>query len=378
MPAFALPPNTRAVGTVDPAGDMDAVVNVLNHSLLQRVFYLDQYGADPTGSATSDAAWTACYADATAALQTNGGAMIVFGCGQYRFSVNTAIITDSRIGIRGQGRVATTIYTTGSSGVLLTTTGATSNSSQGAAPVSGFNLFGGSAGAGVAGIKYGDRLNGSLTDVSASQFGGSGGRGIWIQDNTANSEGSFIQAAADNCTVCFDFDQVTPQASGGSVDYSHMFLHLGLTTSVPGVSSTGVRFQNGMHCYGASVHISGNVRASTGLTATVLQVGNSTSDVSHISSTNLNVAVECDPPTGGSGTVNDVLIQGVDAFKGIVMCHGQFMIPGFGGTITAGTITSPAIVTMWGRFNSSVGIFSSHGTLTSLGSGAAGLWTYSG
>ncbi len=339
------------------------------------VLYLDDYGADPTGSALSDAAWTAAYSAATAALQTHAGAAIVLGGGQYRFSVGTIAITDSRIGLRGQGRQATTIYTTGSSGTLVSVTGATANASQGAATVSGFNLYGGSAGAGVAGMLYGDRLNGTLFDVSASLFTGAGGRGFWFQDNTANSEGSEISVAADNCAVCFDFDQVTPQASGGSFDYSRIFLHLGLSTSGSGVSSTGLRVQNGMHLYGGSLQMSGNVRADTGHTATVVQVGNSGTDVSHISSAAVNIGVEAD---SGAGTIHDVLIQGADAFKGIVMCHGQFIIPSFGGTITAGSVTAPAVLTMWGRFNNSVGIFASHGTLTSLGSAAAGLWTYSG
>jgi hypothetical protein len=336
-------------------------------------FWLDDYGADPTGAALSDTAWTAAYAAATAALQTHGGAMVVLGCGQYRFSVNTVSVTDSRIGLAGQGRVATTIYTTGSSGVLVSCTGATANSSQGAAPVSGFNAYGGLAGAGVAGVLYGDRLNGCLTDVSASLFGGAGGRGFWFRDNTALSEGSFIVVSADNSTVCFDFDQVTPQAAGGSFDYSHIYLHLGLSTAGSGVSSTGLRFQNGMHCFGSSLQMSGNVRASTGLTATVIQVGNSITDVSHISDTNLNVVVEADP---GAGTVNDVLIQGADAFKGIIKCHGQIAFPPFGGTVTAGTITSPAKILMWGYFNSPV--FSSHGTLTAIGALGTGLAEYSG
>jgi hypothetical protein len=369
---YNLPPNTRAVGTVNPGPDMDAVVDVLNHSVYQRVFYLDQYGADPTGVATSDAAWTACYTDAAAALQTNAGAMIVLGCGQYRFSVNTVSVTDYRIGLRGQGKPATTIYTTGNTGTLVNVTGA-GGGSQGSAPVTGFNLYGWSAGAGVVGMRYGDRLNGTMTDVSASGFTGTGGKGFWFQDTTGNnSEGSVFALASDNNTVCYDFDAVTP-ASGASVDYSDIYLHLGLTTTTTGVNAVGVRFQNGMHCYGSRLQISGNVRSVSPLVATVLQVGNSVTDTSHISRTNLHVSVEAD---SGTGTINDVLIQGVDSSKGIGVCYGEFIIPGFGGTVTAGSITSPAVCTMWGNFNAP--IFTSHGTKTDLGTAAAGLSTYSG
>lgn len=337
------------------------------------VLYLDDYGADPTGAATSDSAWTAASAAATAALQTNSGAMIVLGCGQYRFSVNTVVITDSRIGLRGQGRVATTVYTTGSSGVLLDITGATANSSQGAAPVCGFNMYGWNAGAGVTGLRYGDRLNGSVTDVSASGFGGAGARGFWFRDNTANSEGSYIWAASDNCTVCFDFDQVTPSGSGGSFDYSQIYLHLGLTTSPgPGVSAVGVRFINGMHSNGGYLAIRGNVHASSGLTSTVISIGNSGTDNAKIAQTHLDVQVECD---SSAGTVRDIVVQGTDSSCGILHCNGIMWFPNFGGTYTAGSVTAPAVVSCAGYLQGP--LFSSHGTLTSIGTGGT-FFTYAG
>jgi hypothetical protein len=337
-------------------------------------FHIDDYGADPTGASLSDTAWTNAYSDATTALQTNGGAMVVFGCGQYRFSVNTVSITDSRIGIRGQGRVATTIYTTtGSGGVLVSAVGTTSNSSQGAAPVTGFNLYGWNAPAGTCGLRYGDRLNGSLTDVSASGFGGAGARGFWFRDNTANSEGSFIWAAADNCTVCYDFDQVTPSGSGGSFDYSQIYLHLGLTTSPgPGVSAIGVRFQNGMHCNGAYLAVRGNVHASSGLTSTVIAIGNSVSDNAKVAQTRFDVQVECD---NSAGSVFDFVIQGTDSSCGILHCNGIMWMPNFGGTYTAGSVTSPAVLQCAGVLQGA--LFSSHGSFTT-GSNGGTFSVYSG
>lgn len=366
---LAIPPANRAFGSPDPANDMNAVLNALG-SRFGNEFHINDYGADPTGTLLSDTAWNLCYADATASLQVNSGALIMLGGGQYKFSVNTVNISDARIGLMGQGRVATTLFTTGSSGNLMTVAGANAGS-QGCAPISGFNLYGWNAGAATTGLRYGDRLNGYL-ECSASGFNGAGSRGFWVLDNAGtNSEGSFFILASDNNTVCYDFDAVTP-ASGASLDYSHLYLHVGITT-LNGVNSVGMRVINGMHLYGGYVQLSGNIRASSSLTATVLQVGGSGTDTSHISDSYLNVAVEAD---AGTGTNNDLLIQGVDAFKGIVKCHGQITIPPFGGTVTAGSITSPAIVTMWGNFNAP--IFSSHGTLTSLGSAAAGLSTYSG
>lgn len=336
------------------------------------IFRIDDYGADPTGTNLSDAAWTACAADATSALQTNAGSMIVFGCGQYKFSVNTVSITDSRIGIQGQGRVATTIFTTGSSGVLVSALGTTANSSQGAAPISGFNLYGWNAGAGVAGIKYGDRLNGSLVDVSASGFGGTNGRGFWFQDNTQNSEGSHIVAASDNNTICYDFDQVTPSSSGGSMDYSQIYLHIGSTT-VGGVNSIGMRFQNGMHCNGAYLALRGNIHNSNvALTNTLISIGNSSSDTAKIAQTHLDVQVECDSSTG---TVFDIVVTGNSSSTGILHCNGIMWFPGFGGSYSTGSVGGSAVVQCAGYLSGP--LFSNHGTLTALGTGNT-LFTYSG
>src|SRR5207248_8449330 len=50
LPTYNLPPDTRAVGTGNPPADMNSVVHVLNHTVLQRPFYIHQYGADPTGA----------------------------------------------------------------------------------------------------------------------------------------------------------------------------------------------------------------------------------------------------------------------------------------------------------------------------------------
>ena len=72
------------------------------------------------------------------------------------------------IGLMGAGREVTTIYTTGSSGTLVDITG--SNWSQrGSAPVGRFTVHGGSAGAGVSGLRYGDRAIGTGDWTLAAQ-----------------------------------------------------------------------------------------------------------------------------------------------------------------------------------------------------------------
>jgi hypothetical protein len=372
MPTYALPPATRVAGSGNPPQDMDDVINVLNHSLLQRVFYLDQYGADPTGASASDAAWTACYADAAAAVLTNSGAMIVLGGGTYKFTPGTVAITDGRIGFRGAGRGATTIKPSGAgTGSLLKFSAVSAGDGAGSAPVGGFTAFGWGDASAVNGVEYGDRPNGYLTDVTVTGFNGAAGsRGFWFHDSTNLSEGSFVVANADQNTVNYDFDA---GGGNGSFDYSHFYLHLVVTTA-GGSSAVGLRMVNNMHCVGGVIHLTGNASATTGLTTTVLQVGASTSDTCKIQGTVLNVMVEGDT---SAGTIKDVLIQGASSNAGIVRCNGIMFFQNTSGTYAAGSVAGSAIFTTAGFMLLPLFSVGAHGTMTAIGTGGA-FSTYSG
>lgn len=332
-----------------------------------RVFYLDAYGADPTGAALSDAAWTACYADAAASVQAQSGAVIALGAGTYKFSVSTVHISDTRIGLRGAGRVATNITTTGSTGDLLRFSGATGGNAS-AAPVGGFNVYGWTAGAAVNGVRYGDRFRGTLTDVSVRGLGGAGSRGYWFNDTAGLSEGSFVQVAADQNAVNYCFQGY---GTGGSFDYSHFFLH-SVTSTAGGNDAVAMQVLDGMQMYGSLIHLAGNISATTGRTATVLQVGSGTSDTARIQAATLVLAVEADT---SAGTCKDMLIQGASANAGIIHCTGQLVFLNASGSYTAGSVTAPAVVTCAGYLLGP--LFSSHGTLTALGTGST-LFTYAG
>lgn len=364
MPTFNLPPDTRAVGAGNPPADMNAVVDVLNNSLYQRTFYIDQYGADPTGSALSDTAWTNCYTDAAAAVQTHGGSMIVFGPGWYKFSVGTIAVSDTRIGIRGAGRAATYIWTAGNTGSLVKVTGTTGPTPQGAAPVSGLALYGWNGGGSLTGLEYGDRYGGTLTDVSSAGFSG---KGFWFHDATALSEGSFISVLADQNTDDFVFQG---NASTGSFDWSHIYLKVTATTA-SGSSGHVLQIIGHMQMNGCYLQLSGGVQAGTGLTKTGLVIGNSTSDVSVLSGSTVNIMLEGDT---SAGTLTDMVVQGAAGF-GIDKVHGIIYFQNVTGTWAAGSVTSPAVVRGAGYFGGP--LFSSHGTLTALGTGSQ-LFTYSG
>ncbi len=360
-----LPPNTRATGTGSPAADMDSVVDVLNHSVYQRVFYIDQYGADPTGATLSDTAWTNCYTDAAAAVQAIGGSAIVFGAGYYKFTAGTIAINDCRIALRGQGRQATTIWSASTSGSLVKVTGTVpGGAGQGCAPVSGFTLYGWNGGGTLTGLEYGDRFGGTLTDVAA---GGFNGNGFWFHDATALSEGSFISVLGNQNTNDFVFQG---NASTGSFDWSHIVLKVTGTTAT-GSSGACLSVIGHMQMNGCFIQMTGGVQATTGLTKTGLVVGNSGSDVSVISGCMLQIMLEGDT---SAGTLTDAVVQGAGGF-GIDKCNGVMYFQNVTGTWAAGSVTSPAVFRMGGYVGGP--LFSSHGTLTALGTGSQ-LFTYVG
>ena len=358
MATYNLPPNTRATGTGSPAADMDAVVDVLNHSVYQKVFYIDQYGADPTGAVNSDTAWTNCYADAAAAVLTNSGAMIQLGAGTYKFTPGTVAISDGRIGFRGAGRSATTIKTNGATtGSLLKFTALSAGDGSGSAPVGGFTAWGWPTSQAANGVEYGDRPNGYLTDVTVTGFNAtSTSRGFWFHDSTNLSEGSFVVANADQNTINYDFDA---GGGNGSFDYSHFYLHL-VATTAGGSNAVGLRMVNNMHCVGGVIHLCGNASATVGLTTTVIQVGVSTSDTCKIQGSVLNVMVEGDT---SAGTIKDVLIQGASSNAGIVRCTGTMFFQNTGGTYAAGSVGGSAILTVSGFILLPLQAVGGHGVL---------------
>ena len=304
-PTFALPPDTRAIGTANPPADMNAVVDVLN-GRHHNMFYLDNYGADPTGASLSDTAFTSCYSDAAASVLTHAGAMITASAGTYAFSVNTFVISDCRIGFRGAGRYATALHTTGNTGTLLRFSAATGGANS-AAPVSGFTAYGWGAGAAVNGVQY-------------------GGPAERVADRRHRSPGSAARAAGVSGSTTHG--PVRGQLPGLQRRPEHPST---TTSTAPGASTTptcsstgrddGGREQRGGPADGQRHALQrlrhppgpGTPPRPTGLTTTVLQVGASTSDTCHIQGAR--------PERHGRGghqrrDVKDVLIQGATPTRG--------------------------------------------------------------
>lgn len=335
MVTYVLPPDTRAVNTGNPPADMNAVVDVLTHSSM-RTFWLDIYGADPTGATLSDAAWAACYADAAAAIITGpptSGALIAAGPGVYKFSVDTAVISDQRIGLLGAGKGVTEFTTSGSGGSLIKASGGTSGGSA-TAPVGGFSLYGYNAGANTNGLMYGARNYGNCFDIDARGFQGSGSRGFWFGYDGMCENSDFWGLTSRTCTVGYCF---TGNAGVGSMDYSRFNL---------GAVSCGTMLQivNDVDVEGVDLVLHGNLGGGAGAgTATVLQVGASGTDTSFLNHSRVAIGVEAN---AGSTTIQDFVIQGAAGNSGIWDCKGIISMINAGGTFVAGSNTSR--MSFWG------------------------------
>lgn len=313
-----------------------------------RCVYIDDFGADPTGVTASDSAWTAAYAAAQAIVETLAGSSLTTGCliilgpGIYTFSVGTVATTDARIGLVGQGNAVTAIRTTGSSGTLVSMRGGSEPGTTSGAPVGGFTLYGWDAGNDVNGILYSDRNYGTLFDIYANGFSGSGSRGFYFdQANSGGIEGVDAWGlCAKTCTYGFHWDG--NGSTTGSFDYSRWNIH------VVGCG-TSLYLTNHANAWGSDITVHGNCGSSTFATSTLLAIGASGTDTSYINNCRLHIAVEAD---SGSTTLTDVVIQGASN-TGIWECYGTISLLTVSGTWTAGSIGASSRFTFMGPMEGS-------------------------
>lgn len=299
------------------------------------LFYIDDYGSDPTGTNASDTAWNSAYSAATATLASGGthhGAIVVFGAGTYKFSINVLQITDYRIGMIGQGKTATIIETSGNTGDLLFTN-QSGNEPGGASapPIGGFTLYGWSSGNATKGFHItGERPYSLIYDVDVQGFNANATSYGWYvaPDNAGGLEGTSVincSSQVNNTNYAFDGGQASP---GGTLDYTFWDLH-----TINGF--TAFTFFGNIHSNGAFWNIHGNLgNADFPGTVVCFNMGTASTDASKMQGGTLNLAVEAD---SGSTLVQDFNIKGTG---GVVHEQGIINFLNASGSWTAGTITT--------------------------------------
>ena len=325
----ALPPDTRAVGTGDPANDEDASVDALTamgagFNVLNPAF---AGGADPTGAADSEPAFAA----AIAALPSAGG-IITVPPGTYRLNstVAAAIAPGQTVQINGAGLEATILnsYVTGDAVRMYGTSFSGQTYGQGSG-INNLTIDGTNAGAASNGLHIGD-LNAIRTNVQIRHFNGTGSANLFLENTINWTEQADIRALLVDGTQSVVFSKSgtgTNSFGYGNFDF----------TIWPGAGAgqDGIVFQSGALVYHGSLRVRGNFQSSSSaLTNAVLRF----TGASHVAGAHLDVQVEV--PTG-TYKPTTVIMDGSSTING---CYGILDFSSGGGTFTPTTVSSGQIV----------------------------------
>ena len=248
---YTLPPDTRAVGTGDPANDMNAVIEALNamgatHNVLSASF---SGGADPTGVSDSTAAFQA----AANALPASGG-VVYIPAGTYRLN-SSVTSTQPGVYFRGDSKSSTILkyYGTGDCIRMYSATLTTPDGVYGGG-VKSLMIDGTNASAGACGIHFGDIFRGEF-DVAVRDFVGSGSKGIWFDNQYTWTEQLSGQVFVEKCTEHVVFDNSANQSGNATGSYSRTVLDIYLDMKGQG---NGVLFRNSAAVQDGRLGIYGN------------------------------------------------------------------------------------------------------------------------
>jgi hypothetical protein len=247
---ITLPPDTRAVFTPDPAGDMDKVVDALSAMGATLWVY-------PTGdtSGTEDAA------NIQAAVTAIGSDCGTIRLAQGTFYVAAGVVTiaDPGVYIEGAGRWATIISATGTGDIFRAYTTANYPGSGGGPAgggMKGFTVDGTNAGAGSAGFHIGDLYNYDL-DAGSRHFQGSGSTAWWFDNqyapNGMEQMHGRIWAETSTTHVRFDVNPAAGYAPAGSFDRTNLKIFI----DGKGKGDLVV-FSNGAYIFDGELGIYGN------------------------------------------------------------------------------------------------------------------------
>jgi hypothetical protein len=280
----------------------------LHAALSPKVYYVDDFGADPTQAAFSDTAMAA----ALAAMGSNPG-IIVGGEGNYKF--NNAYTLGPYQSIVGQGRGLTTFAYHGSGTFLHwfdpSTLGSPQFGPHKAGVLYGFTIDGFSAGSGAVGLQAGDLYGPQAENVWIQGFNaGTGSIGLYFYNTVTHPERGYWRVNVDQCSNNVVFDGT---AGTSSFDYSTYLLEI-----VALANQNGVTIRNGALLYGANFDLTINCAAGVTNTGTALHVtGNS------VLQGNISVKGESD----GSGTAHkSVVVDAGSSLKGT----GSMVLNDFG------------------------------------------------
>jgi hypothetical protein len=291
----------------------DGTANVTIPAGATPKFYrVDDYGADPTGVASSDTA----LASAMTALGANPGT-IVFGVGTYKLTVPCPSVFGVRQGVIGQGIAKTSIVFTGT-GTLFnshdprayTVTSPGSFDGGVGYGVYGdlwgpFTIDGAGSGAGSVGLEIGDMCY-TRGDLCVQNFSGAGSIGVhFINRYTWTEKIEFRILAVNNTqNVKIEGGSGTAVAGTGAISFGYTRFDV-ICENQP--NQDGVVLTNNAVPYNGELRIRGNFVAATSAganTGVVLKIGEANilnsgvTDNSNITRCHLDIGVETNGNVG--------------------------------------------------------------------------------
>lgn len=286
-------------GEVYAATDVNAVATQVN-AVSAKTFFVNDYGADPTGAAASDTAVAA----AITAMGTGRGTL-EFGKGIYRLD-STKTLAYPGQGLCGQGAGATTIDWRGTGDCFRiwdSTVPTDASTTPGkAGPIIGFTLSGvNNANANSNGLHIGDLDYLYIENVFITGLDNTGCIGAWFENRYSWSERGNIEMICESNTnnVVFDKNASHP-ATSTSFCYSTFKLDC-----YSAVNQNHVIIRNNTVMLGVNFTMFGGAGTGTTNTGTVLTIGTTGTDQSCLDG-HILIALESHGSTAGWVSHKDI------------------------------------------------------------------------
>lgn len=271
-----------------------------------KMFFIDDYGADPTGVNESNQPLIDAYN-----AMAGGPGVIVFGVGTYKLflGLNEAAnrLLKPQQGVMGQGSGQTYIDYRGPGAFVEFRDRDFDNWSinHQHGGLSGMTILGWLSGeTNSYGVRYGDIWRMRISDVEINGFNRPGCIGLWGDNQYRWSERAFIECVVNQCTECFVFESNTGTEPGnvGSFDYSQYWLSFVVQPNQHAfVLRSGVPGSH-VSMNGAEITLTGNCQLSSGPgvpnTGVMFRVGKDNDDAASFSGM-LRIGVETSGTTGG-------------------------------------------------------------------------------
>lgn len=299
-------------------------------------YFVDEYGADPTGVHSSDSA----VADALAEMGTAPG-ILVFGVGNYRLS--QTITLSGNQGAVGQGIEFTTLEWVGTGQCIELHDAVTVYPPSKTGLIQGMKISGLGAGAGSAGIEAGDIYNLRIRDVWICDFVAAGSIGLHMLNAKQLSERAQVVATIDNCATQVVFEH--SETGDPSFSYSDWDFEIKAFAN-----QNGVVIRNGImthsrlsirgNCFNADTSggfgtRDGTMTAAGSNTGVALTVGETDTDTARIQACELFIGLE-NGGIAGATPCHTTLNIGADAFLWASGTINYFALGDFTPAWTAG------------------------------------------